>query len=310
MFWVADNATGKVSIFDGAGKASTGKPASDAIDLGEGITGVALNDSTAMQINGENTCGPASLIFASENGTLIGVNTDLSTTGGFKLVDRSDVAASYKGVATIHGQASGTGGQTAGPVLTLAADFHNARIDVFDESFQLVTTPMFTASTDVTEGFAPFNVWAWNNVVYVAYAKQDADKADEVAGVGLGFVAAFDVSGTLMWTAKGDDFNAPWGMALGGDLSVMPGALLVGNFGDGHITALDPATGNVIGQLMDGSGAPVMIDGLWGLALGTGVQSARPGGLYFAAGPGDEMHGMFGVITPSATTTMPPPPTM
>ena len=29
-------------------------------------------------------------------------------------------------------------------VLTLAADFHNARVDVFDESFELVTAPAFT----------------------------------------------------------------------------------------------------------------------------------------------------------------------
>src|SRR5678815_808158 len=62
---------------------SSTEPARDATDLGEGITGVAVNDSTAMQISNDTTCGPANLIFASVHGKLIGVNTDLSTTGGF-----------------------------------------------------------------------------------------------------------------------------------------------------------------------------------------------------------------------------------
>src|SRR5262245_22510484 len=139
-FWIADNATGKVSILDGNGQPSKGKPASDAIDLGEGITGIAVNSSNAMQIEHDNkgntlpNCGPANLIFASEHGQLIGVNPDLSMTGGFVLVDRSDVMAAYTGVATLEVKAkgAGTGNNPNKSVLTLAADFHNARVDVFD----------------------------------------------------------------------------------------------------------------------------------------------------------------------------------
>jgi hypothetical protein len=333
MFWIADEATGRVSILDGTGKAGTGKFASDAINLGEGITGVTVNDSTAMQIQDKTACGPANLIFASVHCQLIGVNTDLSSTGGFVLVDRSDVKASYTGVTTVHqangnghgngggaapgsdnGQGNGQGGHNAGPVLTLAADFHNARIDVFDESFKLLDTPMFTASAQVPAGFAPFDVWAWNTIVYVTYAKQDADKADSVAGAGLGFVAAFDTSGKLLWTAQGNELNAPWGLAIGDQKSLcdqtqtsgFAGVLLVGNFGDGRITALDVKTGAVLGQLMDANRAPIAIDGLWGLAFGMNVQGAFAGGLYFTAGPSDEQHGMFGVIRASSTTTTPP----
>jgi len=318
MFWIADEGTGKVSIFDGAGKPST-KPASDSIDLGEGITGVATNDSMAMQINGhdQTTCGPANLIFASVHGQLIGVNTNLNPTGGSVLVDRSDVMASYTGVATVHGprmaMGSATGDMVKGPVLALAADFHNARVDVFDESFKLLATPMFTVP-DLPDGFAPFNVWAWSETVYVTYAKQDADKAEEVTGPGLGFVAAFDVSGKLLWTAKGNELNAPWGMAVVGGAMMPISALVVGNFGDGHLTAIDPATGTILGQLMDAARAPIVIDGLWGIALGTGVQNARPDALYFAAGPDDEAHGMFGVVSlappPIAPPPMAPPPPM
>jgi hypothetical protein len=398
-FWITDNATGKLSILDGAGhpagaqQGGTGtgggqgsgsdqsgqgsgsgqtgagqgsgsgqgtgilNVASDSVDLGEGITGIAINDSTAMQMDGTGAnaqvCGPANLIIASEKGQLIGVNTSLDTTGGQVLVDRSSVAASYTGVAVLdvkadatcsatggtcdngQGMGSGSGSGSAGAgtgsgsgsagagtgngnggtgnvpqpgVLVLAADFHNARIDVFDEKFNLVMTPMFSTPASIPAGFAPFNVAVINGIVYVTYAQQNPEKTDSVAGAGLGFVAAFDVCGNMLWAAKGAQFNAPWGMAMGGDLSLAPGVLLVGNFGDGHITEVNPKDGTIIDQLMTADGMPVVIDGLWGLAIGTasGVQSAQPGGVYFVSGPADEAHGLFGVLTPAAVT-MPGP---
>ena len=307
-FWIADNATGKLSILDGNGQPAKDKPASDAIDLGEGITGIAINPSSAMQIEHDNkgvplpNCGPANLIVASEHGQLIGVNTNLSMTGGFVLVDRSDVKAAYTGVATLVAKAPGdTTGNGPKTVLTLAADFFNARIDVFDESFQLVTTVAFTDSA-VPAGFAPFNIWVWNSVVYVAWAQQNEEKDDSVEGAGLGFVTAFDVTGRVMWTAMGDELNAPWGMALRADAAALvPGMLIVGNFGDGHVTLINPMDGTISGQLMDETKAAVAIDGLWGLVFGEGVANAKPNALYFASGPEEETHGMFGVITPAPT---------
>jgi len=335
-FWIADNASGKVSIVDGTGQmAAAGMGtlgvASDALDLGEGITGVAVSDSTAMQVDNPTTCGPANLIFASEHGQLIGVNTSINQTGGQVLVDRSDVKAAYLGVAVLditasttcspmsnsggNGQGSGSGmdnGQGSGNppspgVLALAADFANARIDVFDENFQLMPSLMFTAPSTIPAGYAPFNVAVFNTVVYVAYAQVDKTTGESAAGAGLGFVVAFDSCGNMLWTASGDQLNAPWGMALGDDSSLAPGALLVGNFGDGHVTAINSKDGTILGQLTDATSAPIMIDGLWGLALGTGVLNAQAGALYFAAGPEEESHGAFGVIAPAKTTTTPPP---
>lgn len=341
MFWIANEGTGKVSIVDGAGVAASGKLVSDQLDLGEGITGIAINDSTAMQVSGPNQCGPANLIFGSVHGQLIGVNVELNATGGFVLVDNSKTAASYTGVATVHanacsratggpgngnGSGSGTGSnsgtgtgtgsdhgngnndtacQTAGPVLVLATDFHNGRIDVFDENFKLLDKPMFTVP-DLPAGFAPFNVMVFKGTVFVTFAQQDETKTDSVAGAGLGFVAAFDATGKLLWTAKGNELNAPWGLALGADISATANVLLVGNFGDGHITMVDLASGKILGQLQDSRGGALAIDGLWGISTGVGVQKATTGALYFAAGPDDEMHGMFGLLTvaPAAPPTM------
>ncbi|HSR99892.1 MAG TPA: TIGR03118 family protein [Kofleriaceae bacterium] len=305
MLWVANEGSGKVSIFDGEGKAAVAMPdkpgmiASDSLDLGEGITGIAVNDMAKpddkrFQIHMDNgVCQPAQLIFASTKGMLIGVNPDLSTTKGFTLVDRSGSQAAYLGVAVVHG--------ANGPMV-LAADFHNGVIDVFDANFQMGTGVSFV-NKEIPADFAPFNVMAFGDIVYVTYAQQDEDKMEEVTGPGLGFVAAFDTSGKMLWTLKSDSFNAPWGMAIAKDFGPFPGALLVGNFGDGHITAIDAKEMKVLGQLMMSATAPVEIDGLWGLTFGDGVASARAG-LYFAAGPDDEMHGLFGVIT---AATNPPP---
>ena len=76
-------------------------------------------------------------------------------------------------------------------------------------------------------------------------------------------------------------------------------SLLVGNFGDGrinayHVTAQGPYTFH--GPLRDTSGAPIVIDGLWGIDFGNGAGAGPTTSLFFAAGPDDEMHGVFGVI--------------
>jgi len=293
MFWIADNGTGKVSIVDGKGVPATGKVASGAIDLGVGITGVvatdvAADDASSFSIHTSDACAPARLIFASETGQLLGVNPELSTTGGFVVVDRSNCDAIYKGVAIVQG--------ASGPLI-LAADFHNTRIDVFNANFELVTDISFGGAQFLPEGFAPFNVMTFDNTVYVTYAKQDADMEDDVPGPGLGFVVAFNASGEPLGVAKGPLLNAPWGMELARGFGPFPDALLVGNFGDGHVTAIDRSTMMVLGQLTDDSGAPIAIDGLWGLSFGAAVTKALPDGLYFAAGPQDETHGLFGVIT-------------
>ena len=73
-------------------------------------------------------------------------------------------------------------------------------------------------------------------------------------------------------------------------------ALLVGNFGDGRINAYDIQTG-ALGTLSQAPGKPLVIDGLWGLAFGNGADAGDANSLYYAAGPDDETHGLFGKIT-------------
>jgi hypothetical protein len=73
----------------------------------------------------------------------------------------------------------------------------------------------------------------------------------------------------------------------------------VGNFGDGSIHAYNATTGAFAETLVDGQGNPLVIDGLWGLLPGNGGLGGKVGTVYFTAGPGDEMHGLFGALDPA-----------
>ena len=75
--------------------------------------------------------------------------------------------------------------------------------------------------------------------------------------------------------------------------------MLVGNFGDGRISAFDPATGAFLGQLQDPAGHPITINGLWGLAFGNGGLAGDTTTLFFAAGLNDEADGLFGTLQPA-----------
>jgi len=96
--------------------------------------------------------------------------------------------------------------------------------------------------------------------------------------------------------------NAPWGMALApAGFGKFANCLLIGNFGDGTINAYDFATGHFVGQLKEADRRPIKIDGLWGLAFGNGFNNQPVDTLFFAAGPADESHGLYGRIDVSAS---------
>ena len=340
-FWIADNGSGKVSIVDetGAPVALQGQNRNQdgtlvKIDLGVGITGAAKNpsDSTFL-MHADTGCQAARMLFSNEAGQIIAVNESLDAAHGMVVVDRSAAGASYKGLAIID-MAPQVTDQTQTQTHTyriLAPDFANARIDVFDENFQLVNALPTNPSTGADQssgsgsgsgsgatgqlslfvdaqlqaGYAPFNVVALDGKVYVTYAMQNADKTDAKNGAGLGMVDEFDLQGNLIRTIAppGQLLNAPWGVALAPNdfCKSTANALLIGNFGDGHITAIDVTSGRLIGQLANDKGEVLVIDGLWSLQFGdttadkpaTGVSNQ----LYFTAGPGDEAHGLFGYLS-------------
>jgi uncharacterized protein (TIGR03118 family) len=133
--------------------------------------------------------------------------------------------------------------------------------------------------------------------VFVTYAKQDANREDDVAGAGHGFVDVYTNYGVLLhhFASRGV-LNSPWGLTVApSSFGRLAGDLLVGNFGDGRIHAFNLRTGHLDATLRDKHGHAIAIDGLWGLLVG----DASAGGadsIWFSAGPGDEAHGLLGLL--------------
>jgi uncharacterized protein (TIGR03118 family) len=161
-----------------------------------------------------------------------------------------------------------------------------------------VAAPGAFVDHNIPSGFAPFGIQNIGGDIWVAYAKQDADKEDDVPGRGLGFVNVFTPNGQLIRRVVSSiGLNAPWGMAMApANFGLFSNRLLVGNFGDGTISAYDAGTGIFLGKLLTSSFQPLVIEGLWGIAFGNGLQNQPTNVLFFAAGPGDEAHGAYGKI--------------
>jgi uncharacterized protein (TIGR03118 family) len=97
--------------------------------------------------------------------------------------------------------------------------------------------------------------------------------------------------------------DAPWGLAWAPpDFGKFSGDLIVGNFGDGRLNAYrwDGRHWHHDGELKGTNGKPLVIDGLWAIAFGGGVNLVNNGPantLFYTAGPDDERAGAFGTIT-------------
>jgi uncharacterized protein (TIGR03118 family) len=271
--------------------------ATDFLVDGKSLTGLTLNNA------------PSRFITVSEDGTIAAWGETGSSPAqrmdSFAVViDNSSSGAIYKGVTV----SSDSGSDN----LLYAANFSQSRIDVFDAQWQPVNTVTFAPEApgkrDAAE-FSPFNIERiydeslGRDVLIVAYAKI-ANVVEGEEESNDGFIAKFDLDGTFL--AAGDAgglFNAPWGVAVApSNFGAFSGQLLVGNFGDGHIVALDIASLEPEGYLMNDEGAPVMVDGLWDIAFGNGASLGASDRLYFAAGPEEESQGLFGSLQISSET--------
>jgi uncharacterized protein (TIGR03118 family) len=278
--WVADNGKDVSTLYRGAIDRSIPMIVPLVVTIPGGApTGTVFNGTGGFKVNGT----PAHFIFDSEAGTITAwaAGTDAVT-------EATTPDAIYKGLA-IAAKGSAT--------FLYAANFHAGTIDVFNDAFAPVSMPGAFVDPNLPAGFAPFNIQEIAGRLVVAYAQQDADAEDEVAGPGLGYVDVFDTGGHLLRRLISQGaLNAPWGLAVAPKhFGAFSGDLLVGNFGDGAINAYDPRTGSFRGTLMNKDGNRILINGLWALRFGNGV-IGTPQTLLFTAGIGDEDHGLFGSI--------------
>lgn len=287
--WVADNGTGFSTLYDGDGKPQPLVVTIPGAGKQSGSpTGVVFYGGPAFMVAKGGVSGPSRFLFVNEDGGISGWAPSVDPNHAVRVIDNGAAQAVYKGVAV---SANGRG-----PLL-YATDFHNGKIDVYDGSFKPVALPdrpFF--DPNMPSGFAPFGIQAINGDLYVSYAKQDAERHDDVKGRGLGYIDVFDPDGRLIRRlASNGALNAPWGMALApASFGKFSNRLLVGNFGDGRINAYDLDSGRWVGRLKGMDHKPVHIDGLWGIAFGNGLQNQPIDTLFFSAGPADEQHGLYG----------------
>jgi uncharacterized protein (TIGR03118 family) len=288
--WVADNGTDKATIYPGFVNGSPITKAPLVVNIPGGApTGQVFNPTPGFEVRAGEASGPARFLFDSEAGLVSGWNPGVPPSSTQAQVGASVPDAIYKGLAIA---------TTSAGAFLYAADFHHGRIDVFDQGFNRVQLSGGFADPQIPEGFAPFNIQELGGRLYVAYAKQDADAEDEVAGPALGFVDVYSTSGQLLrHLIQHGQLNAPWGLVLAPATGFgrFSGALLVGNFGDGRINAYNQATGEFLGRLRHEDNSPIAIEGLWALRFGNGV-TGTPTTLLFTAGIDDEAHGLFGAI--------------
>ena len=299
-WWVADNQAGVSTVYNAQGNpvpagsplvVTIPPPAGSAPGTAAPPTGIVFNYTTDFRIGSDTGAitEPATFIFSTEDGTISAWAAAVNPTAAVLTVDNSADEAIYKGLA-IASTPSGS--------FLYAANFHAGTVDVFSSTFAPADLSGSFHDPNIPAGYAPFGIQNINGDIYVTYAKQDADKEDDVAGVGNGYVDIYSSDGTLVrrFASRGQ-LNSPWGVVQApSSFGRFGGAIIVGNFGDGHLNAFDPISGTFQGQLNKPGGASVTIHGLWGLGFGNGASAGSTDTLYFAAGPNGEQDGLFGIL--------------
>jgi uncharacterized protein (TIGR03118 family) len=253
-----------------------------------GPTGQVANtnpSSSSFPVGGGGNGGSAHFIFANLNGTISAWDT-----GPTAFIQATTPGASYTGLAI----------NQAGTQLYAANNAGLGSINVFNSSFAPVSLPAGAFATpSAAAGLVPFNVQTLSNGnVAVTYAPPGRP-AQTMATPGMGAVAIFTESGTLLRTMVGGPLAAPWGITLApASFGPFANDLLVGNFSfvASEINAFDPLTGVFLGTIPIDVGVGNTPGGLWSLGFGTGGMNGSPDTLFFTDGIDGETHGLLGAL--------------
>jgi uncharacterized protein (TIGR03118 family) len=195
-----------------------------------------------------------------------------------------------------------TSGEIKGQKVLYVTNFRSGRIEVYDTNFHRVHLGDDAFDDDtIPRDYAPFNVQNIGGSIFVTYAQQDQARHDPTAN-GAGFVDIFSAEGKLQGRLETGWFNAPWGVVwTPRDFGEFSNVILVGNFRSGWIAAFNGFTKKFIGFVKNPDDSLVTIGGLWSLTFGNNGGGGSSNTLFFTAGGADELHGLFGTLTPVVT---------
>jgi uncharacterized protein (TIGR03118 family) len=285
-WWVANEARASSTLYDG-----NGRKQALTVRVPGGPTGVVFSGGRGFVVRAGRAAGAARFIYACEDGTIRAwspVVPDSWSTEAVVAVDDGPTGAVFRGLALARDR-------------LYVADFHNARVLVYDSSWRPVQRRGAFVDPAIPVWYAPFGIQAVGEHIFVTYAwRAPVNGNDAPTG---GYVDEFDLDGRLVaHVGHSKELNEPWGVALAPrGFGRFGGDLLVANFGTGAINA----------YARDGKGwrfrglLPVKAPGVWGIAFGNGAGAGPRTTLFYAAGPHRwhgatevDIHGVLGAISP------------
>jgi uncharacterized protein (TIGR03118 family) len=285
-WWVANEARASSTLYDG-----NGRKQALTVRVPGGPTGVVFSGGRGFVVHAGHAAGAARFIYACEDGTIRAwspVVPDSWSTEAVAAVDDGPTGAVFRGLALARDR-------------LYVADFHNARVLVYDSSWRPVVRRGAFADPAVPVWYAPFGIQAVGERIFVTYAwRAPVNGNDAPTG---GYVDEFDLDGRLVaHVGQNKELDEPWGIALAPrGFGRFGGDLLVANFGTGAINA----------YARDGKGwtfrgrLSVKAPGVWGIAFGNGAGAGPRTTLFYAAGPHRwhgatevDIHGVLGAISP------------
>jgi uncharacterized protein (TIGR03118 family) len=124
-------------------------------------------------------------------------------------------------------------------------------------------------SDPIPSDYAPSNILHLDGYLFVLWCKKDPNNQTQfLDGPGYGFISIFNLDGSFVrrFVSRGA-LNSPWAMIpTPCECGFPPGSYLIGNNGDGRINIYD-CNARYVGVLLYATGLPIVIYGLWGLAI-------------------------------------------
>ena len=281
-FWVSNQGSNDATLYSG-----TGAPQALIVSTPPSPTGQVFNFTPSFLLP---TGGKALFIFDSLSGTISGWNAAQGNPAGVAVTEFTATdGAAFTGLAIAN---NGSGD------FLYASDFANGRIDVFNGSFGATTLAGGFVDPSLPAGYSPYNIQTVAGKLYVEYDKVDPVTHRPTTTANTGIVDVFDLNGNLLQRlVTNANLNSPWGVTQApAGFGSFAGDILVGNFGDGTISAFNPVTGFFDGKLSTQSGNPIVDGGLWALNFRAPGSGFDPNTLFINAGINNQADGLFAEI--------------